>query len=86
MPQSVPNPGEELCHQAVVDWFILYRDVPACMWTRREKMSGPRTVQMDKTLIRGKRNINKGRLLREPEAGDESPEDTDVAADVAYAA
>ncbi|CAG0884667.1 unnamed protein product [Darwinula stevensoni] len=76
-----------LCHQAVVDWFNLCRDVPACMWTRHEKMGGPgRIVQMDETLLRGKQKANKGRLLlgyREPEAGDESSEDADLVADVA---
>lgn len=86
MSQIKVQSATGLCHQAVIDWFNLCRDVPARMWARRVKMGGPgTTVQMDETLLRGKRKGNKGRLLlgdREPEAEDKSSEDEDLVADV----
>lgn len=53
-----------LSHPTIVDWFNLCRNVPERMWALRQKMGGPgATIQIDETLLRGKRKSNKGRLL-----------------------
>ncbi|CAG0886181.1 unnamed protein product [Darwinula stevensoni] len=64
-------------HQAVVDWFNLCRDVPLRLWERRAGGVGA-IVQMDETLLRGRRKAHWGRLLQgDVEAAGNGASETD---------
>lgn len=51
-------------HEAICDWYNLCRDVCVTLFDQRQPMGGKNEViQIDESLLRGKRKSNKGRLL-----------------------
>lgn len=66
-------------NHTIVDWYNLCRDIPQRMWNRRNKMGGPGiTVQIDESLLRGKRKGNKGRLLKGDKGSSSGLEDKGI--------
>ncbi|KAF4527971.1 hypothetical protein B566_EDAN014963 [Ephemera danica] len=53
-----------LSHSTVINWFDYCREVPVKMFSRRGKMGASgKPLQVDESLLRGKRKANRGRLL-----------------------
>jgi len=50
--------------QTVVDWYNLCRDVCCSLFNKRQTIGGAgETIQIDESLLRGKRKYNRGRIL-----------------------
>ncbi|KAF4527821.1 hypothetical protein B566_EDAN016305 [Ephemera danica] len=68
------------CEQTISDWYNLCRDVPRRKWEVRAKLGNDELVQIDETLLRGKRKYNRGRLLSGDQQ-DREGEDSDLESD-----
>jgi transposase-like protein len=64
IPQVTVGALTGRCKQAVCDWFNLCRDICVQLFEDRQPLGGPgERVEVDESLLRGKRKANRGRLL-----------------------
>ncbi len=80
IPQVTVETLTGRCNQAVCDWFNLCRDVCVQLFEDRRPLGGPgERIEIDESLLRGKRKANRRRLLTgnlaaEEELDEEGPE------------